>query len=57
MDPTQTLAELLQALNEKRINDALEHMSNLHEWLRDGGFAPIVEDALIRSGFQAVAPD
>lgn len=40
MDPTTCYAELLEALAEHRIGDALEHAESLGNWLQKGGFLP-----------------
>lgn len=40
MDPQQTLADLLTAMNEKRWDDAKEFAEALQGWLTRGGFPP-----------------
>ncbi|HQX53809.1 MAG TPA: hypothetical protein PLR25_28095 [Planctomycetaceae bacterium] len=40
MDPQQTLTFMLDALEEKRREDAKELADALHEWLVKGGFPP-----------------
>ena len=40
MDPDETLRELLEALKERRWNDAEANAGNLLSWLRRGGFPP-----------------
>lgn len=54
MDPTQCYKELLQALMEQDDELALERATDLRQWLRIGGFAPMgysteeVGDTLLR---------
>lgn len=40
MDPQACYDELLDALNEKRHDEALDHIDDLREWVRKGGFLP-----------------
>lgn len=40
MDPHQTWADMLDALNRKEWDDAKELADALYEWLRKGGFPP-----------------
>ena len=42
MDPQQTLADMLNALNRNEYDEASELAAALLEWLRKGGFPPIV---------------
>ena len=42
MDPQQTLADMLDALNRNENDEANELAAALLEWLRKGGFPPIV---------------
>ena len=59
MDPTQTLADMLAALDDAKLNkgrardsmieDAKEDLQDLFEWLDNDGFAPNVPEAIRRS--------
>jgi len=40
MDPHQTWADMLDALNRKDWDEAKELADALYEWLRNGGFPP-----------------
>lgn len=42
MDPQQTLIDMLDALNRNEYEEAIELAEALLEWLRKGGFPPIV---------------
>lgn len=57
MDPQQTLADMLTALQEKRWDDAKELADALHEWLVKGGFPPTTlgDVSLGREWHRAVA--
>ena len=47
MDPEATYRELLEALVEGDMEVAANHASNLAQWLRRGGFAPVVDQRLV----------
>ena len=57
MDPQQTLADMLTALQEKRWDDAKELADALYEWLVKGGFPPTTlgDVSLGREWHRAVA--
>lgn len=40
MDPSETLSDLMDALTGEDWDDAYEAVSNLQEWLDNGGFPP-----------------
>jgi len=46
MDPTETLALLLIALQEKDAHTATQHLTALFQWLASEGFCPDVDVAL-----------
>ena len=57
MDPQQTLMFMLDALEEKRWEDAKELADALHEWLVKGGFPPTTlgDSSLGKEWHRAVA--
>jgi hypothetical protein len=40
MDPTEALAQLLRALHDGRTMTAVQHLTDIIEWLDKGGFPP-----------------
>ena len=44
MDPNQTLSDMLDAIDDGDFELAAECQENLLEWLRKGGFAPVITD-------------
>jgi predicted Zn-ribbon and HTH transcriptional regulator len=50
MDPNETLTELLKSINNDDREEAIEHLENLADWLKKGGFMP----ELIQSNVEEV---
>ena len=46
MDPTECLAQIFEDLFEGETEAAVNGMSNLDKWLKDGGFQPHVAKAM-----------
>jgi hypothetical protein len=47
MDPEATYRDLLEAIAEGDMEGAANHASDLAQWLRRGGFAPVVDQRLV----------
>lgn len=47
MDPEATYRELLESLADGDMEVAANHASNLAQWLRRGGFPPVVDQRLV----------
>jgi hypothetical protein len=47
MDPTLTLALMLESLKERDSESAHAYLSHLTEWMDKGGFVPSVIDAML----------